>query len=291
MPAREGRVLKQDLLTKILITLFALLVAVGHQFLPSLKSMDSIVLWLVVVAFLPWLLPLLAAMVKTVKAPGGVEIEFKDFVLKQTQEAKGAAANANRKADLAIASSKPQSAAAAPGVQNLTGGNPREELNSLIGQYNHIRATQSRSTKRTIDMTAVVSKMIACCHRMKEGEFDVLGSLTNPDRGVRLAAYVDLYANPKPELLSALATSVPNPDNRPFGQYWGIQAIGSVMGVAAPESVPAEVFTTLKDFLNKLDPATDRHYALSTVLHDFQESLSPGGFARKAAANAGIVKS
>ncbi len=153
--------------------------------MPSLKSMDSTVLALLVVAVLPWLLPLLAAMVKTIKGPGGVEIEFKDFLLKQTQEAKGAAANASRKADLAIASSKPQQAL--PGAQNLT-GNAREELNHLIQQYNHIRATQSRSTKRTIDMTSVVSKMIACCHRMQEGEFDALDSLGSPDRGVRLAA-------------------------------------------------------------------------------------------------------
>ncbi len=64
-----------------------------------------------------------------------------------------------------------------------------------------------------------------------------------------------------------------------------------MMGVTPPEAVPAEVLTTLKDFLSKLDPATDRHYALSTVLHDFQENLSPGGFARKAAAGAGILKS
>ena len=56
------------------ITLGALLLALVHLLWPSL-TIDSITLSLVVIAVLPWLAPLL----KTLKLPGGLEVEFKEL--------------------------------------------------------------------------------------------------------------------------------------------------------------------------------------------------------------------
>jgi hypothetical protein len=56
------------------ITLGALLLALAHLIWPSL-TIDGITLSLIVIAIIPWLAPLL----KSLKLPGGVEVEFKDL--------------------------------------------------------------------------------------------------------------------------------------------------------------------------------------------------------------------
>ena len=56
------------------VTLGALLLALAHLLWPSL-TIDAITLTLVVIAIVPWLAPLL----KSLKLPGGVEVEFKDL--------------------------------------------------------------------------------------------------------------------------------------------------------------------------------------------------------------------
>lgn len=61
------------------ITLGALLLALAHLIWPSL-TIDVITLALVVIAIIPWLEPLL----KSLKLPGGLEVEFKD--LEDTKE-------------------------------------------------------------------------------------------------------------------------------------------------------------------------------------------------------------
>lgn len=56
------------------ITLGSLLLALAHLLWPSL-TIDSITLALIVLAVLPWLTPLL----KSLKLPGGLEVEFKEL--------------------------------------------------------------------------------------------------------------------------------------------------------------------------------------------------------------------
>jgi hypothetical protein len=56
------------------ITLGALLLALTHLLWPSL-TIDAITLTLVVIAIVPWLAPL----IKSLKLPWGVEVEFKDL--------------------------------------------------------------------------------------------------------------------------------------------------------------------------------------------------------------------
>jgi hypothetical protein len=61
------------------ITLGALLLALAHLIWPSL-TIDGITLALVVIAIIPWLAPLF----KSIKLPGGLEVEYKD--LEETTE-------------------------------------------------------------------------------------------------------------------------------------------------------------------------------------------------------------
>lgn len=64
----EARMIQSSMST------IALLVALLHMFDSSL-TIDSITLALLVIAFAPWLAPML----KSLKLPGGVEVEFKDL--------------------------------------------------------------------------------------------------------------------------------------------------------------------------------------------------------------------
>jgi hypothetical protein len=70
--------------TQIVITVVAVAVAVGHFVWPELR-IDGITLILLLVAAVPWLLPLF----KSVELPGGVKLEFQEL---QATEQKAAAA-------------------------------------------------------------------------------------------------------------------------------------------------------------------------------------------------------
>lgn len=60
--------------TQILITLVALLVAIIHVAFPDL-TIDAITVFLLVVALLPWLIPL----VRSLEFPGGWKVEFQEL--------------------------------------------------------------------------------------------------------------------------------------------------------------------------------------------------------------------
>ncbi len=60
--------------TQIFITLVALVVAVAHIIWPDIK-MDAITAFLLVVALLPWLIPL----IRSLEFPGGWKVEFQEL--------------------------------------------------------------------------------------------------------------------------------------------------------------------------------------------------------------------
>lgn len=246
--------------------------------------MDTVSLGLVVLASLPWI----SGMVKSIKGPGGTELVFKDLE-RQTLQAIGAAENANRQAALAVASirsTQPSTSAPANYDRLQQREDSNQRMQKCIQRYNEIRKTMKRSMVRTTEMTKVVSEMIAVCRDDREKSFPVRAALHEEDRGKRLAAYVSLYVNPQKELLENLAKSVANPDNHAFGQYWGIQAIGSTLSLSG--KIPTTALNELKKFLASLDVGTDRHFALSGILHDYLEAQAPSGFIKRAAARAGI---
>ncbi len=118
-------------------------------------------------------------------------------------------------------------------------------------------------------MTEIVGEMIALAPSIPIVTASPF--LTEDDDGKRLFAYAHLYARPEPQLLSDLVRSVTEKEDKPFGQYWGIQAIGRVVQ-AAPESVNSQTRNMLQNFLTKLKKGTDRYYELSKIMKSFDES-------------------
>jgi hypothetical protein len=216
---------------------------------------DAITAGFLILAFVPWLAPL----IKTVEVPGVGKVELRE-IERKTEEAKGAAASADQKAGVALA--------ATAGNLTQTGDQPavqsRAELSALAAEYNLIRSTQHSGPARTSAMTAVVSKLIRPSAGLSSD--DIRRALKEADSGQRLIAYAALYARPKPDLLEDLVASVTVIEDKPFGQYWGILAISSVIGMKQNQ-VPVVLVKALQDFLDhKLAPGTDRYYELSRLL-------------------------
>jgi hypothetical protein len=241
---------------RVLLTVAAIAVAVSHAKWPTLR-IDGVTLGLIVLAVLPWLAPI----IKSIELPGIGKIELQE-VKAQVEELRGQAASASQKADTALTNTivAPQAAALLTSEQRYL---------ALSERYNDIRKTQKPSDLRTAAMTNVVGEMISLAS--SGASVKVVPFLTDRDDGKRLFAYAHIYAHPDPRLLPDLVRSVTQVEDKPFGQYWGIQAIGRVIQ-AAPDSVDVQTQVALRQFLTKLKRGTDRHYELSRILRSLEGS-------------------
>lgn len=239
------------------ITIFALVLAVAHALLPDIK-IDVITLVLLVAATLPWLQPIL----KSIELPGGIKLELQEL-RQEVKDAAGAAQSAERKADFAVASS---SAPVHASLQQAS--DPQAQLDLLAREYVTIRKTQPSGNARTQAMTEVTRKMIELAPSL--GNIDVLPLLQSEDGGRRLAGYARLYAQPNPAHLAALVASVTSLEDKPFGQYWGIQAIGRTIAGQTASDIPATTLLNLRSFLERLPRGTDRDYELRKILREIK---------------------
>ena len=211
---------------------------------------------LLVIAVLPWAQPL----IKSIELLG-VKVELQDLK-DRLADVEGATASANRQAQLALATSGPATPAQPPALR--TAGSD-DTLKALAEQYNVIRRDQRAGDARTAAMTAVVRQMIDLAPNLSS--FDVAQELQSDDRGRRLAAYAVLYARPDPKFLAALVQSVAKREDKPFGQYWGLQAVARV--IATPGlSIPPGVVEQLRACAENLPRDTDRAYVLRRILKD-----------------------
>jgi hypothetical protein len=224
-------------------------------------KIDGVTLGLVVLAALPWLAPI----IKSIELPGVGEIELQEMKA-QVEELRGQTASASQKADTALASKTTSMSSTTQISEALS---PEQRFLTLAAKYNHIRKTQKPGGLRTGAMTEIVGEMIALAPSIPIATASPF--LTEDDDGKRLFAYAHLYARPEPQLLSDLVRSVTEKEDKPFGQYWGIQAIGRVVQ-AAPESVNLQTRNMLQNFLAKLKKGTDRYYELSKIMKSLDES-------------------
>jgi hypothetical protein len=134
---------------------------------------------------------------------------------------------------------------------------------SLTSEYNKIRDEQASGDARTAAMTDVVRRMMEASRRIELPS--ALEFLQSADRGKRLFAYAFLSTKPNPARLSALVDSVTEKEDKPFGQYWGLQAIKRNLDGA---TVPMTIVRQLKQFASKLPSGTDREYELRRILAD-----------------------
>jgi hypothetical protein len=234
---------------RIAVSIVAILVAAVHIWRPDIK-IDSITIVLLVIAVIPWTQPLL----KSIELLG-VKLELQELQEK-VDVAKGAAESASQQAGLALSassvSSSPSSRAAAAPLDIL----------SLAREYNEIRSSQRSGDARTAAMTDVVRRMIQAVAGTET--FNVNETLRDDDGGRRLLAYVFLYAKPDERHLVPLIESVTKKEDKPFGQYWGLQAIGRVL--SRTETVPPQAAKMLRAYSTTIPPGTDRDYELRKLL-------------------------
>lgn len=245
--------MERTLRYRLLVTSGAIVAAAVHVVFPQIVP-DAITAGLIALAILPWLAPL----VRSVEIPGVGKVELQQ-VQRDLLEAKGAALSAERKADF-VAEIAPTR-----GV-GLTPIAPTPTIEALAAEYNEIRATQRSGAARTASMTTVVRRMIDALG--PSDTFDVMGNLSSKDRGKRLSAYAYLYSRQRPDtsLLDSLVNSLVNIEDKPFGQYWGLQALSRMLGRLDRATLKPDTVAELDKLLGRLRPGTDRHYELSRIL-------------------------
>ena len=233
------------------ITAVALYLAVSHAS-GSRLNIDTTSLALVALAIIPWLAPF----VKSFEA-FGIKVEL-ERVQQQVNELQG-------KTESSILTQVATSAR-----QDSPGGSrafaPAETMDSLVKSYNETRDTMKPGWPRSQVMTEIVGKMISLATSGLELSPDSLGALLKEaDGGKRLYAYAYIYARPRADVLDALVNSVVNVEVKPFGQFWGIQALGKVIA-EKKYGVPQSVKQTLEKFRERFVVGTDRYYALTQIL-------------------------
>lgn len=256
--------MKSNLSVSAIISVVALILAGVRLKWPDIK-IDSITLGLMIIAVLPWLAPLF----KSVKIPGGWEFVFKEAMeAKQTaNEAKGAAESTAKRVELASAGNLPNVVASTADPMR----SKEDELQLLVDKYNEIRETQRSGSARTAAMTDVFRQMIGLAPELKQ--FNVKKHLEAKNRGMRLASYAYLYALPNFALLDDLVISVIEVEDKPFGQYWGLEAVAKVIGNRKLGDLnPLTVEKLQNALLTRLHSGTDRHFLLSRILRDLKET-------------------
>ncbi|MNB83026.1 hypothetical protein D3C76_341000 [compost metagenome] len=236
---------------KAALTVGALAVAAVHMWVPSI-NVDAITVTLLATAVLPWLQPIF----KSVKLPGGIEIVLQELK-QEIKDASGAAHSAERKADLAVSG-------IAGGLAPQPEANPNEWMLALSRKYVDIRTNQVSGSARTQAMTAVVRAMIDLASSLPE--LDVVPLLRSKDSGQRLAAYAYLYAAPNSRHLEALVSSVTALEDKPFGQYWGLQAVGRNLETGIGDSTSKAIRQDLVAFAVRVPRGSDRDYEVRKII-------------------------
>jgi len=150
----------------------------------------------------------------------------------------------------------------------------QSSLTELVRRYHTIRSTQPSGGRRTRAMTDVVTEMVALAASL--GDFDVRSALASAESGWRLAAYAFLYARPDSNWLKELVATLTQREDRPFGQYWALQAVAALIkqaharGVTIDASIASDLRAMLEGVRSDTDPS--RYNSLTNIL----ESLETG---------------
>jgi hypothetical protein len=140
---------------------------------------------------------------------------------------------------------------------------PDNRITELAREYNRTRLTMPRGDARTTVMTSIVNQMISAFKDVPD--FDIPSYLDSTDRGLRLAAYAYLYTYPDPSWTKALARTLLEREDKPFGQYWALRALQK-QSDRDPAEIDSDTKRKLQDFLNELPPGSDRAIRLQKLL-------------------------
>lgn len=140
---------------------------------------------------------------------------------------------------------------------------PDEQLQRLIESYNHIRNSFPVGSSRTSKTTEIIKAMMDLVSSLIN--FDITAALKSVDNGERLSGYAFLYMKPSIEYVDLLVDAIIR-DPTAFGQYWGIQALRTIVNAQEIYKFDNSSHKKLKDYYDKLKNDTDRKYELGKVL-------------------------
>jgi hypothetical protein len=242
----------KSLMIRIMVTVTALAIAAIHLVRPT-SRIDGVLLGLLAVAVLPWL----GSIFDSVEGPGW-KVTYRrlqeelDSTRNELEATKGEVASTRQRAEFVESA----------GVSDLQPGSPKEEMRQLITRYDRIRETMKSGPLRTKEMTDVLRHLTVLADKL--GDVDWSTYLLSQDGGERIAAYSYFYAQPSAGAAPEITYSLTNVENKPFGQYWAIRALGRTTETY-PQAVQRLV-PIWKDFLARLPVGTDRYYELSRII-------------------------
>lgn len=241
-------------IAKVCLTVGALVVLTLHLAVPDFE-LDTAALILLGLALIPWL----GVVFESIDTPfGGVKyreitkrldhLTGESASLRQVQEANEARERVSTSESVAASSSAGR-------------------LDELAAEYNRVRdpARGMRSgAERTAVMTKLVGEMIAAADAGATLQID--NALRGGDLGLRLAAYAVLYARPDETFTIPLVQSVIDLEPKPFGQFWGLRAIGRLLEDFGSRVIDLNTAGQLKHFRHELPPDSDRMFELNRIL-------------------------
>lgn len=246
-----------------IISALALLAAVAHMIWPEL-TIDSITVALIVAGVFPWMGVLLTRF-----KIGNFEGEFRDLWRKIEKGVAEVKIGLDR-VDSGLESNEKFSevageALSAPRPTKVESTPPKDQLRVLTERYNVVRERQPSGYERTAEMTRIAVSMGEVATQVLG--FPWAADLFSDDRGVRLAAYAYLMTQPSVEAVVPLVKSITEKEDKPFGQYWGLRALGQAFEQRVVDSeVAATIEPTLRSYSNNMKPGTDRRVLVEAIL-------------------------
>ena len=241
--------------TRIALSTVAVALAVAHVVWPGLK-IDTITITLLLVAALPWLQTLFASISTPLFSVQFRELKRRVETLDGKVESSSRLMTAYEARDRARRSDR--------------ASNVDATMTDLTQQYNDVRANMKSGPARTDVMTGLVGQMLAAIEA--GASVDIDRGLHSADRGERLTAYAALYADPDPTKAAALANSLIQFEDSPFGQYWALQSLRRIVETSPANTIDDETIDELLAYAKTLPPGSDRAYEVNRLLRVVDQS-------------------
>ncbi|MFE9171121.1 hypothetical protein ACFYNZ_16615 [Streptomyces kebangsaanensis] len=257
-PPGNGHDRRRDVIAAV-ITCSAIGAAIVHMVKPDLK-IDAVTAALLAVAVVPWL----GALFESIELPGGTKFQYKQLVDRiqaaeeHTTRAGHAADDASRTARLAFV------ATGSADHEGPPGSTVSETIAQLATEYTQVRDRMESGPERTSVMEQIFANLVTATRR--EHDFDIERSLKSDNPGTRLAAYARLYGRPEADHLDTLIEAVLGDEQRAFSQYWGFQAISTIVDAAGVGRIRLGDVDKLETCLSRLPRDSDRIGVLARLI-------------------------
>lgn len=210
----------------------------------------------------------MAPILKTIKLPGGLEVELRELreELDQTRgEVKSVAIQAQVGA-AALDSPRRES------LKTAADGASISSLRALGAEYERVRGSMPSGSARTDAMTRMVAAMLKQAAALPP-DMDVSALLASQSCGERLVAIAFVHAHPSAQCVSPLVDMLLEVETTPFGQYWALRALHRIAELDAGAFLPNHV-EKLRRYRNSQRSDTDRHFEVTRLLRDLSADPS-----------------